>query len=145
MKSPVLFEDVTPWAFPQEWNDWNHSGFPRSHQGTPTFFDLNNDGVLDYLYHNHYEGDPATAWDMGVSYGYNSFKEGTPSFWRSVGNQLLKCTEPEGSKWKAEKAMDTHGTAVLDIDRDGLLDIYMAVGGGDGIVGGPAKNAVLMW
>jgi len=41
--------------------------------------------------------------------------------------------------------MDTHGTAILDIDRDGVLDIYMASGGGEGMVGGDAKNAVLLW
>jgi hypothetical protein len=140
----TLFEDVTPLAFPEAWYAWNHSGYPRSHQGTPTFVDLDKDGVLDYLYHNHYEADPTEGWDMGVSYGTNMKSDDHP-FFKSVGHDLIKNSEPDGSKWNQEQSMDSHGTAVIDIDRDGLLDIYIAVGGGDGHVAGPSKNAVLMW
>jgi len=138
-----LFEDVTKSAFPKEWKVWNHSGYPRSHQGTPTFVDVNGDGWLDYFYNNHYQGDPSQDWDFGMSYGTN---RGDSAFFKSIGDSVLSLTEPEGSKWKTpEKSMDTHGTAMLDIDRDGYLDLYMAAGGGVGKVYGPAKNAVLMW
>jgi len=142
------FVDVTPVAFPEEWYSWNHSGFPRSHQGTPTFVDFNKDGLLDYFYHNHYQGNPKTDWDMGIAEkaitSFGSKLEGP--FYTSVGSKSFIHTEPDDSKWKTpEQAMDTHGTAILDIDRDGILDIYIATGGGDGMVGGPCKNAVMMW
>lgn len=139
-----LFVDVTYKAFPDTWYQWNHSGMPRAHQGTPSFPDFNNDGLLDYFYHNHYESDPNNAWDMGLAVPGSNF-EGGP-YYESVSDQCLTLTEPLDSKWRTpEASMDTHGVAVLDIDRDGVLDLYIASGGGEGKVGGPCKNAVLMW
>ena len=44
-----------------------------------------------------------------------------------------------------ELPIDSHGTPILDIDRDGLLDIYIATGGGMGLESGPAMNAVVLW
>jgi len=138
------FIDVTPVALPQEWYSWNHSGMPRSHQGTPTFVDLNKDGLLDYFYHNHYEEQPQTDWDLGLA--EQGVKTGKGPFYKSIGADQFKLSEPDGSKWTTpEAAMDTHGSAILDIDRDGTLDLYIATGGGDGLVGGPCKNAVVMW
>jgi len=140
-----LFVDVTGYALPAAWYAWNHSGFPRSHQGTPTFVDFDANGVLDYFYHNHYQGDPAKDWDMGLSSGKCDFS-GKEPYYESIGADHLLLTEPADSKWKKpETSMDTHGTAILDIDRDGVLDIYIASGGGEGLVGGSAKNAVLLW
>mmetsp|Transcript_11143 Transcript_11143/g.29644 ORF Transcript_11143/g.29644 Transcript_11143/m.29644 type:complete len:718 (+) Transcript_11143:75-2228(+) len=138
-----VFSDVTRMAFPKQWYAWNHSGFPRSHQGTPSFPDFNGDGLLDYFYHNHYEAHPNECWDIGLAIEDSHFSN---QFYETVGHDVFVHTEPEGSKWKdPEPAMDSHGTAVLDIDRDGVLDLYMATGGGDGYVGGACKFAVLLW
>merc|ERR1719343_940062 len=97
--SEQLFVDVTYQALPSSWFAWNHSGFARSHQGTPTFVDFNHDGVLDYFYHNHYQGEPSTDWDMGLSSPSCDFSGQLP-FYESVGAKALLFSEPEGSKWK---------------------------------------------
>ena len=53
-------------------------------------------------------------------------------------------TEIPDTDWM-ELPIDSHGTHILDIDRDGLLDIYIATGGGMGLESGPAMNAAVLW
>ena len=36
-------------------------------RGHASFADLNNEGVLDFFYHNHFQMLPETDWDVGVS------------------------------------------------------------------------------
>lgn len=140
---PKLFTDVAGSAFPSEWYAWDHVGFPRRYAGTPVFPDFNRDGVLDFFYHNHYEMFPETQWDVGISNGNNTLSFGKP-FWTNVGAKILHSTEQQGSQWTRIPA-DGHGTTILDLDRDGLLDVYIATGGGMGMASGPQKNAILMW
>ena len=48
-------------------------------------------------------------------------------------------TEIPDTDW-TELPCDSHGTAILDIDREGLLDIYIATGGGIGSESCPATT-----
>eukprot|EP00927_Polykrikos_kofoidii_P022703 TRINITY_DN2111_c0_g1_i2.p1 TRINITY_DN2111_c0_g1~~TRINITY_DN2111_c0_g1_i2.p1 ORF type:complete len:657 (-),score=99.69 TRINITY_DN2111_c0_g1_i2:381-2351(-) len=136
----TLFTDISARTFPSEWYTWNHVGFPRRYAGTPVFADLNNDGVLDFFYHNHYQMLPQTDWDVGVSAAIDA----NDMKYSSVGEQLILSTEIPDTNW-TELPIDSHGTAILDIDRDGLLDMYIATGGGMGMESGPAKNAIVLW
>jgi hypothetical protein len=139
----MLFTDVSMNAFPAEWYTWNHVGFPRRYAGTPVFADFNDDEVPDFFYHNHYRGSPERDWDLGISFGNNTVASGKP-FWANRGQEVLHSTEQNGTKMTFIPA-DTHGTAILDIDRDGVLDMYIATGGGMGMASGPQKNAMVFW
>jgi hypothetical protein len=138
-----LFTDVSMDAFPAEWYTWNHVGFPRRYAGTPVFADFNGDEVPDFFYHNHYRGSPENDWDLGISFGNNTVASGKP-FWANRGRDVLHSTEQNGTKMTFIPA-DTHGTAILDLDRDGIIDMYIATGGGMGMASGPQKNAMVFW
>jgi hypothetical protein len=138
--SSHLFTDVAAHIFPQEWYTWNHVGLPRRYAGTPVFADLNKDGLPDFFYHNHYQMLPESDWDVGISLT-NSDDE---TKYSSVGQKLIVSTETAGTNYTM-LPIDSHGTAILDIDRDGLLDVYVATGGGMGMESGPAKNAIVLW
>ena len=83
---------------------------------------------------------PQTDWDVGVS----AVNDANGMTYSSVGEQPIVSTEIPDTDW-TELPVDSHGTAILDIDRDGLLDIYIATGGGMGLESGPARNAVVLW
>eukprot|EP00927_Polykrikos_kofoidii_P053787 TRINITY_DN4833_c0_g2_i1.p1 TRINITY_DN4833_c0_g2~~TRINITY_DN4833_c0_g2_i1.p1 ORF type:complete len:692 (-),score=80.15 TRINITY_DN4833_c0_g2_i1:601-2484(-) len=138
-----LFTDVSKAAFPAEWYMWNHVGFPRRYAGTPVFPDFNGDGVPDFFYHNHYRSSPEFDWDLGISFGNNTIASGR-AFWASSGQDVFESTEREGIE-QTFIPPDTHGTAILDIDRDGMLDMYISTGGGMGMASGPQKNAMMFW
>jgi hypothetical protein len=135
-----LFTNIAGSVFPREWKKWDHVGMPRRYCGTPVFVDLDEDGTLDFFYHNHYEMDPAKEWDLGLS----TPSAGKSLAYKSIGDKLFVSTDKMGTSY-TELPMDTHGTAILDIDRDGLLDIYIATGGGNGQDTGRKKNPVMMW
>eukprot|EP00927_Polykrikos_kofoidii_P017525 TRINITY_DN17_c0_g1_i3.p1 TRINITY_DN17_c0_g1~~TRINITY_DN17_c0_g1_i3.p1 ORF type:complete len:687 (+),score=92.26 TRINITY_DN17_c0_g1_i3:47-2062(+) len=134
-----IFVDVAATVFPSKWYAWNHVGYPRRYAGTPVFADFNNDGVLDFFYHNHYQMLPEEDWDVGLGFAHSSHE-----LWQSVGKRLIVSTEEPGTSY-TKLAMDTHGTAILDIDGDGILDMYISTGGGMGTETGPKKHAVVMW
>ena len=83
---------------------------------------------------------PQTDWDVGVS----AVNDANGMTYSSVGEQPIVSTEIPDTDW-TELPVDSHGTAILGIDRDGLLDIYIATGGGMGLESGPAMNAAVLW
>eukprot|EP00927_Polykrikos_kofoidii_P004586 TRINITY_DN1180_c0_g2_i2.p1 TRINITY_DN1180_c0_g2~~TRINITY_DN1180_c0_g2_i2.p1 ORF type:complete len:694 (+),score=80.45 TRINITY_DN1180_c0_g2_i2:76-2157(+) len=137
------FVDVSGHAFPPEWYAWNHVGFPRRYACTPTFPDLDGDGVLDFFYHNHFQQYPESDWDLGISKGTNTVESGEPFFTNATSAYIMS-TEIPDTPWTRVPA-DMHNVAFLDIDRDGLLDMYISTGGGMGMDHGPAKNPLLLW
>eukprot|EP00927_Polykrikos_kofoidii_P004584 TRINITY_DN1180_c0_g1_i1.p1 TRINITY_DN1180_c0_g1~~TRINITY_DN1180_c0_g1_i1.p1 ORF type:complete len:687 (+),score=98.60 TRINITY_DN1180_c0_g1_i1:85-2145(+) len=138
-----LFVDVSANAFPPEWYAWNHVGFPRRYASTPAFPDLNGDGVLDFFYHNHFQNHPENDWDLGISRGTNTVESGEPFFINATASYIIS-TEIAGTAWTRIPA-DMHNVVFLDIDRDGLLDMYISTGGGMGMDHGPAKNPLVLW
>lgn len=138
-----VFVDVSAGAFPPEWYAWNHVGFPRRYACTPAFPDLNGDGVLDFFYHNHFQNNPEVDWDLGISKGSNKIESGEPFFMNATAAFIVS-TEVPNTPWTLIPA-DMHNVVFLDIDRDGLLDMYISTGGGMGMDHGPAKNAMVLW
>eukprot|EP00927_Polykrikos_kofoidii_P056130 TRINITY_DN502_c0_g1_i3.p1 TRINITY_DN502_c0_g1~~TRINITY_DN502_c0_g1_i3.p1 ORF type:complete len:662 (+),score=92.45 TRINITY_DN502_c0_g1_i3:68-2053(+) len=140
--SDHIFVDIAAKIFPPAWYKWNHVGYPRRYAGTPVFADFNNDDILDFFYHNHYQMFPEQEWDVGLGLGGARDKGG--KLWTPIGEQIIVSTEEPDTQY-TELPIDTHGTAILDIDGDGILDMYIATGGGMGQDTGPKKNAVVMW
>eukprot|EP00927_Polykrikos_kofoidii_P044113 TRINITY_DN3816_c0_g1_i1.p1 TRINITY_DN3816_c0_g1~~TRINITY_DN3816_c0_g1_i1.p1 ORF type:complete len:731 (-),score=114.02 TRINITY_DN3816_c0_g1_i1:32-2182(-) len=137
-----IFSDVSEMVFPREWYAFNHVGYPRRYASTPVFRDINDDGRVDFFYHNHFEQHPETDWDFGISRVNES---GNPSvFFEAATSRYFVCTEVQDTLYTRIPS-DMHGVVILDIDRDGLLDMYITTGGGMGMDHGPAKNPLLLW
>lgn len=142
-KSDDIFVNVAATIFPPTWYSWDHVGYPRRYAGTPVFADFNNDDILDFFYHNHYQMFPEQEWDVGLGLQGTARDKGG-KLWTPIGEQIVVSTEEPDTPY-TELPIDTHGTAILDIDGDGILDVYIATGGGMGMDSGPQKNAVVMW
>lgn len=120
------------------------------------FTDLNGDGILDLVYTNHYRHEPASEWDVGLG---RIQLGGTPSFEAIDGSKVFSLSEDNATyvntrgksgfrpAYKADERLpiDAHGSALLDIDRDGVLDLYISTGATRGTARGVAIDAVLMW
>ena len=91
-----------------------HNGF------TPSFVDLDGDGVLDLLHSGHYRSKDAQWWTVGrcaVHAGSGGWA------CTNASAQLLEFDDHVD-----DRAVDTHGTVVADFDGDGQLDMYASVG-----------------
>lgn len=88
----------------------------RSTNGSGFFFDLENDGDLDFL---HVRGNP-TSEQIGVAItpGLSS-----PLLFRNDGGAFVDISESSGLSDVAGNNMV--GAAIADYDLDGLLDIYL--------------------
>ena len=85
--------------------------FPEKGRRHASFFaDLNNEGVLDFFYHNHFQMLPETDGDVGVS-AVNDAKEMTYS---SVGEQPIVATGVPDTDW-TELPIESLGTASSDL------------------------------
>jgi hypothetical protein len=146
------FKDVTESLLPEEWQGWGHTGKAHKHQGTPAFVDWVGDGKMSYIYHNHYESEPMTDWDVGIP----SDELGVAAF--QPMNSMLHLTEStevrdggffchvakEGLDMRCNS--DSHGIAALDIDHDGHKDMFISTGADHGL--GQVTNAtsaLLFW
>lgn len=141
------FIDVSSRVFPAAWYTWNHVGYPRRYACTPVFQDINGDGLADFFYHNHYQASPEKEWDLGISRGGNSWlldEAVNDSLFEAATSSYIVSTEQPGTPWTRFPA-DMHNSVILDIDRDGLLDMYITTGGGMGVGHGPTKNPLLLW
>jgi len=121
----ATFNEVTSTVFGSDsgyWKSWKHSGRPYFHKGPPILFDINGDNVLDYFNSMHgHSGDFFKRMELGIGnrdgdkYILKSFSE------RIVCTDAISCDE----QW-----IDAHGPVVLDLDGDGILDIFISNGGG---------------
>ena len=107
------------------WDHWLHSGKPYFHQGAPVFFDMNNDNKLDYFnpMHGHppYLNDFETRMELGIG----SLQEDDKYIIRQYSQRII-CTDTNCN----EQSIDMHGSVVMDLNGDGILDIYVSNGGG---------------
>lgn len=101
-----------------------HFYSPFDHFGGPSLLDWNGDGWLDIFATNHHPGNAklsaAEKWDLALN---------------TVGGPLAREAlvdiiqyVPFGSTETDPAAFDAHGTVLLDLDRDGVLDLYVAQG-----------------
>lgn len=107
------------------WDQWLHSGKPYFHSGPPLFFDINNDNNLDYFNPMHgHETVLSGGFGKRVELGIGTKQDGEYSI-RQYSDRIL-CTDIDCDK----EVIDTHGSIVMDLDGDGVLDIYISNGGG---------------
>ena len=159
-----MFTDVTAEAFgPNErFLAPDHVALPANHQATPIFPDLDGDGVLDFFYHNHYKPSPDKAWDIALGC---TVQGGVPCFESLSAGDLMHITEDPAVYANIKRSckgkggmevdncytkagffpVDSHGVALVDIDRDGKLDMYISTGADHGTASGFEFDSFLMW
>lgn len=136
-KCPLAtFTDVTETMFsrdPSYWYQSKHSGMPYRHSSSPLFVDLNGDGYVDYFdaMHGHRMNDDKTLDGyMELALTAPSPNDESKIVLESIAERILFEDDPQnfnqefGYSW-----VDLHGQNILDLDGDGILDLYIAQGG----------------
>jgi len=143
--SVARFLDVTSQAFSYDhnWNMPGGLGFPLNWENTAQFPDWNEDGVLDIFDNCHFKQHPEYEWNLGVASG--SHDDYDNWVFQNVSSETIIYTDPGHYK------IDGHGSTFLDIDGDGITDLYVTQGGGsdsewstDSIKSG-YRDAMLFW
>ena len=129
----ATFQDITDGMFltseeeEQYWYSWRHSGKPYNHFTSPIMVDLNNDGLLDYFNAMHNTADKVGKMELGlIQMTPNPQK---PLVTNKISGQIIL----EDDLVEIYEFMDSHGGNVLDLDNDGILDIFIASGGNRGL------------
>ncbi len=129
------FKDVTAKVFGRRdssdyWYEWLHSGKSYLHTGAPIFTDVNGDGIMDYFNPMHGQ-PPRFPFKNRMELGIGSLDSNGVYSLRKV-SERIKCTDavPCFDQWS-----DTHGPNMVDLDGDGILDIYISNGGGEFLTG----------
>jgi len=134
----VFFENIFRSAFKSSelWYAPGHMGHIVNWYDAPSFPDWNGDGVLDVFTPMHTSPPRPNlepGWDFGIASGdgddFDHF------VYRNAS--LLDYRDPDGSLRCDEcierSDFDLHGSAILDIDGDGFLDLFIVQGGAQGI------------
>lgn len=100
---------------------------------TPLFPDLDGDGTVEFVNANHAYQDP---WCGEVSPTNTS---------NAIEFDLGACEINRLRPIWLQQAIDDHSAAILDIDRDGFLDMYLNAGGGGGKGVGLLYASTMMW
>ena len=159
--SRLLFADVSQeaWGPNPHFLKPDHVGQGANHQATPYFPDLDGDGILDFFYHNHFRSNLHHEWDVGLGC---TTEGGTPCFESIRADQILtvtedpaiyadvpvNCEDPQSPHCFVKDGpfpVDAHGVAFVDIDKDGLLDMYISTGADHGTQSGPVYDSFLAW
>lgn len=148
LKCPLgTFQDVTSSMFSQDPSYWYlpiHSGMPYLHQNTPTFVDLDNDGILDYFnsMHGHRIVDPSGSLNdrMELALTRASPNEDGRQVLESIAERIVFEDDPEDFSSDEVFFIDAHGQNILDLDGDGILDLYISQGGRYGL---PTDNPAM--
>ena len=112
----ITFVDVTKDVLKLKYfNKYPHLGRPKNSEYSPLFVDLDDDGVYDVLDFSHQE----------VKEVLLSYLEKNITSLHPIKDRII-IEDKNASK------IDTHGINVLDLDNDGIVDIYISVGGGRG-------------
>lgn len=130
--SAPMFDDVTKQVLRREW--WYHYpllGRPLRPENAPLFVDHNGDGVLDMAQFSH----------MLLLAESHVDQKG------AVVHELVNATN---RIYLVGNNSDNHGSNIVDLDGDGVLDLIIAVGGGLGglLLDDKASDStdnVLMW
>ena len=155
------FEDVTPDLFRHDaayWYSPTHAGHPYMHESSPMFVDLNGDGIPDYfnsLHGHRIESSDGEIVDrFEVAFMMDDNGDGNDNgrtndidndvFENYDGSALKKpylvpaphriIYEDDPERYTSERVhfIDPHGQNIVDLDGDGILDLYIASGGFSG-------------
>lgn len=136
-KCPLgTFQDVTESLLSQGsssssayWYRWRHSGKPFTHYTSPVMVDLNGDLILDYFTSLHGANMQGGTNKMELALmEKNQLVNGSYYLMPLENGIILEDNATEGYMF-----MDNHCDVVADLDNDGILDIYVASGGGSGL------------
>mmetsp|Transcript_603 Transcript_603/g.1185 ORF Transcript_603/g.1185 Transcript_603/m.1185 type:complete len:572 (+) Transcript_603:44-1759(+) len=120
--------------------------FRVSHFNSPLFPDINRDHAVDYFYNNHYAFYP----EGGICpYMVYSTKCSSMVYGKFMQNGVLGPLAVDFSLtdkyFRSYDMYDSHGSAILDIDGDGFLDLYLNAGGGRGLGRGMGFASTVYW
>jgi len=118
----ATFQDITDGMFSKNslyWYTWRHSGKPYQHFSSPIMVDLNNDGVLDYFNAMHGGSvEMVDKMELGLIQTTSNLQQ--PLVLNKISDRIILQDPIETHRF-----MDTHGGNVLDLDNDGILDIFI--------------------
>jgi hypothetical protein len=129
---------------PSYWYQPIHSGMPYMHQNTPIFVDLDDDGTLDYFnsMHGHKIVDPSGSLNnrMELALTKPSPNETGKQILESIAERIVFEDDPQDFFSEEISFIDAHGQNMLDLDGDGIIDLYIAQGGRYGL---PTDNPAM--
>lgn len=117
---------------------------PYMHESAPLFVDLDGDNVLDYFnsLHGHRIVDEAGRLDnrMELALTVDANDGSGGQYLDPVPGRIIIEDDPE--EFTADDAffIDPHGQNIVDLDGDGILDLYITSGGFSGLQ--PSKPAM---
>lgn len=115
------------------WYQWKHSGKPYNHFTSPVMVDLNGDLMLDYFSSLHGASMDEETNEMmelaimRVQPDQSSTRDSSYFLDPLQNRIILEDIAEDGYQF-----LDKHSDLVVDLDNDGILDIYVASGGGGG-------------
>ncbi len=132
------FRDVTKSVFSGEdsnyWNEWMMPGKPMKHFASATMVDVDGDSVLDFFTPMH-DGNlkrygPSDRNQLGLTV-FDNTNMAEPMHLRDASSRII-IEDP----WQEENhyagKTDKHGELIVDLDNDGILDIFILSGGNRG-------------
>lgn len=156
MPSTFTFRDVTARVFNDPIITSNgHVSTVYHHYGAPYLMDYDNDGWMDIFATNHVDDRPCTKhWDLALNRQGWMERDGE---WHETGRVLTSQALDQGALQYVEfpgerngtgpafepSKFDAHGGGLLDLDRDGIIDLYVAQGANRGTdMSSHSENAV---
>lgn len=110
------------------WYSWKHSGKPYTHFTSPLVVDINDDGLLDYFSSMH-GGSQHEVNRMELALGRKTEDSKQTLYMSSLRDRIILDDLNEGNEYRF---LDAHSDVMVDLDNDGILDIFTASGGGAG-------------
>ncbi|GFH61265.1 hypothetical protein CTEN210_17741 [Chaetoceros tenuissimus] len=136
----AYFEDITETVFsgsPSYWYQLDHSGSSYGHERAPLFRDIDGDGVLDYFnsMHGHTIVNSNGTLDGRFEIALSRVLEDGTIQLQPIDNRIV--IEDEVDEYASFYGnnigfIDSHGEQLMDLDGDGILDLYIVQGGNRG-------------
>jgi len=138
----ATFNDITHSMFSQDPSFWyqpGHSGMPYGHETSPLFVDLNGDGYLDYFngMHIHFMVNEDDTLDGRMEMALTLPTDNGTLTFESIGYRIICEDDMAEFPSSPNPIIDLHGQNILDLDGDGIVDLYVAQGGSRGM---PTQN-----
>lgn len=134
------FQDSTQAMFsgdPTYWYSPVHSGFAYKQESSPLYVDIDNDGWLDYFnsLHGHKIVNENSDLNgrMELALTKPSPTQDGKQTLASIADRIIFEDDPKDFDNANMNWIDTHGSNIIDLDGDGILDLYISQGGYHGL------------